>query len=193
MQPDFHIIGMVHQRYIALESSEGLVLFDPKAAHERIIYESLTRQQVGGVASQGLLVPILLELDPRDLELLLREKSALHHAGIEIEPFGGNTIQVRSLPATLHPEDPRALITALIDELLHQSASGPKFAFERCAKIIARRSAANVLPRLAEARALLDQLFLCHLPYCTPDGRPTLSLFSLRELDRRFGVFSQPG
>lgn len=185
--PDFRILGMVQQRYVALESDEGLVLLDPKAAHERIVYESLTQCASAEVASQALLVPVLIELDPRDCEALLREQQALLQAGIEIEPFGGNTIQVRSLPATIHPEDPRALVSAFIDELLHQTASGPKFAFDRCAKIIARRCAAGILPRLAETRALLEQLFRCQLPYCTPDGRPTLTQFSMRELDRRFG------
>lgn len=184
---DFRILGLVLQRYVVLESSEGLVLLDPRAAHERIVYEAITRQS-GGVPIQGLLVPILLELDPRDLDALLREAPTLARTGIEIEPFGGNTIRVSTLPATIHPEDPRTLISAFIDELLHQNTNGPKFALERCAKIIARRSAASICPRLAETRSLLDQLFLCQLPYCTPDGRPTLSQFSLRELDRRFGL-----
>jgi DNA mismatch repair protein MutL len=45
-----------------------------------------------------------------------------------------------------------------------------------------------VEPRLAEAHSLLAELFACELPYCTPDGRPTLTEFGMRELDRRFGI-----
>ncbi|MCX6867275.1 MAG: DNA mismatch repair endonuclease MutL [Verrucomicrobia bacterium] len=97
--PDFRILGMLHHRFVVMESADGLVLFDPKAARERIAYENLLRQRDGTVASQGLLVPVLLEMDPRDLDLLLRERIALEDAGIEVESFGGNTVQIRALPA----------------------------------------------------------------------------------------------
>jgi DNA mismatch repair protein MutL len=178
-------MGLLLQRWVVMESADGLVLFDPKAARERILYESLIRQQEG-VATQSLLVPVLLEFDPRDCELLLRERLALAAAGIEVEPFGGNTLQIRCLPACLAFDDPRAVLGALLDDLLHDAAPGPRFAFERVARGLANRAAAQIVPRLAEAHPLLVELFGCELPYCAPDGRPTLSEFGLRELERRF-------
>ena len=186
--PDFRIFGLLHRRFVVMESADGLVLFDPKAARERIVYENLLRQRDGAPASQGLLVPVLLELDPRDLDLLLRERLSLTHAGIEVESFGGNTVQIRALPACLGIGDPRLFVSGLLDELLHAPAPGAaRFAFERLARVLAKRAAALIEPRLAEARPLLAELFTCELPYCTADGRPTLTAFSLRELERRLG------
>jgi DNA mismatch repair protein MutL len=75
-----------------------------------------------------------------------------------------------------------------MDELLHDSSSSARFTLERLARILAKRAAALVLPKLEEAPALLVELFRCQLPYCASDGRPTLTEFSLRELDRRFGI-----
>ena len=186
--PAFRVIGMLQQRYAVLESEDGLVLFDPKAARERIFYEQLLNHGDGVLDTQGLLVPVLLELDPRDLELVLRERSALEDAGIEVEAFGGNTLQIRSLPACLTVEDPRAFLGALMDELLHDPAPGARFALDRLARILAKKAAALVLPRLAETQPLLAELFACELPYCAADGRPTLTEFSMKELDRRFGI-----
>ncbi|GAA5127457.1 DNA mismatch repair endonuclease MutL [Luteolibacter yonseiensis] len=186
--PDFRIIGLLHQRYVLLESGDGLVLFDPKAARERIIFEKLTQHDGTALETQGLLMPVLLELDPRDLDLVIRERMALQEAGIEVEAFGGNTLQIRSLPACVTVEDPRAFLGALMDELLHESSPGVRFALSRVAKIIAKRAAMPVQPRLAETMPLLAELFACDLPYCAADGRPTLSEFGMRELDRRFGV-----
>lgn len=186
--PDFRIVGMLHDRYVILESADGLVLFDPKAAWERILYEKLTQRSDVGILTQGLLVPVLLELDPRDLDLVLRERMAFQEAGIEVEAFGGNTLQVRSLPACLEVEDPRAFLSALLDEVLHDAAPGPKFAIERMARLLARRSAVMVAPKLSETRSLLGTLFSCELPYCAADGRPTMTEFGMRELDRRFGL-----
>jgi DNA mismatch repair protein MutL len=186
--PDFRILGMLRQRFVVMESADGLVLFDPKAAKERILYENLQRQRDGNLATQGLLVPVLLELDPRDLDLLLRERLALVEAGIEVEAFGGNTVQIRTLPACLGVNDPRPFIGEMLDELLHDPVSGARFAFDRLSRLLAKRAAILVEPRLAETRSLLVELFACELPYCTADGRPTLTEFGLRELEKRFGI-----
>jgi DNA mismatch repair protein MutL len=182
----FRLIGLLAQRWILLETAEGLVLFDPKAAKERILYERLLARQTDSPAVQQLLVPVLLELDPRDHDLLLREAAALAAAGLEVEPFGGNTLQIRSLPASLRVEDPRAFVSAILDELLHESAPGPRFACERVARALAKRAAVATVPRLGEAESLLATLLACDLPYCAPDGRPTLSEIGLREIEKRF-------
>ncbi len=187
-QPVFRIMGMLHQRLVVMESEDGLVVFDPKAGRERVYYEQLLRQHSGGLETQSLLVPVLLELDPRDLDLVLRERLALAEAGIEVEAFGGNTLQVRCLPACLPVDDPRPFLGALMDELLHESAPGARFAFERLARLLAKRAAALVSPKQAECERLLAELFACELPYCTPDGRPTLTEFGMKELARRFGM-----
>ena len=186
--PEFRIMGMLKNRFVVLESEGGLVLFDPKAARERIYYETLLRQHEETVPTQGLLVPVLLEMDPRDFELLMRERVALSDAGIEAEPFGGNTLQILTLPACLGIDDPRTFIGELLDELLHESTPGARFAFDRLARVLARRASWRIQPRLAEARGLLEELFTCELPYCAADGRPTLSEFGIKELERRFGL-----
>jgi DNA mismatch repair protein MutL len=187
--PEFRILGLLLWRFVVLESADGLVLFDPRAAKERIFYESLLRERQGAPASQGLLVPVLLEMDPRDLDLLLRERLALAEAGIEVESFGGNTVQIRALPTCLGVDDARSFLAVVLDELLHDPVTGAaRFAYERLARVLAKRAAILVEPRLAEAHSLLAELFACELPYCTPDGRPTLTEFGMRELDRRFGI-----
>ncbi len=185
--PNFRVIGLLHGRFVLMESEDGLVVFDPAAAHDRIFYETLLRAQNGPVDSQGLLIPVLLELDPRDLDLVLRERVALERIGMEVEPFGGNTLRLTSLPACLPIDNPRAFVGAFMDEVLHGAAPSARFAMDRLARVLARRAAVGVKPRLAETHSLLTELFTCELPYCTSDGRPTLSEFSLAELDRRFG------
>lgn len=186
--PDFRIIGMLQERYVIMESADGLVLFDPKAARERILFERLSKSRKDGMETQSLLVPLLFELDPRDLDILLRERMALQEAGIEVEAFGGNTLQVRSLPDGLHIGDPHAFIDDLLEELLHGPASAGRFAFDRISKAIAMKAALRVMPRLTEAAALLEELFHCDLPYCGADGRPTLTEYNLKDINRRFGV-----
>ncbi len=182
----FRMLSVLHQRYVLMEGDEGLVVLDPRAARERILYEDLMRRHDGGMEVQSLLVPVLLDLDPRDLEILLREQAALAEMGIEITGFGGNTLRIASLPTCIPVEEPRPFLGALLDELLHESVPGKRFAFDRMARLLARKASLGARASLAETPALLDELFACELPYCAADGRPTLSEISLKELDRRF-------
>lgn len=186
--PNFRLIGTLHGRFAILESADGLVLMDPRAARERILYERWLAQAAdgGGVESQLLLVPLLLEPGPREAELVLRQREAFSRAGIEIGDFGSGTLRIGSMPAFLSLGDPRPFLMGLIDDLVEGISPGAKPAFEHFAKVIARRAAIAEAPKPGEATDLLPILFACDLPYCAPDGRPTLTEFSLRELERRF-------
>lgn len=189
--PGFRIIGPLHDRYIVLEGDQGVVLLDPVAARERIVYEELLGAEHSGVAisSQGLLVPELLELEALDAELVMRHASHFADAGMAVEEFGGNTIKVSSLPAFLKVQDVRGFLLELIDEL--QQTVGTRkaraIAYESFASGLARRVGKREPCRVDHAESLLAAMFACDLPYCTPGGRPTLIHISLNELDRKFG------
>ena len=161
---------------------------DPKAARERLVYESLLDDEATELESQGLLVPELVDLDSRDFDVVMTNLENFTEAGINVEPFGGGTIQVRSMPAVLGDNDPRAFITALIDELVDTVGGkrGKSLAFEVFAEKLAKRAAWNELAKHNGTEPLLEALFLCDLPYCAPDGRPTLIHLSLKELERKF-------
>lgn len=184
--PPFRYIGSLKDRFAILESADGLVLLDPRAARERILYERWLAG-TGPVESQTLLVPLLIEPGPRECELALRHREEFSRAGIELEDFGSGTLRVGSLPDFLKMTDPRSFVTGLIDELAHGQTPGARVAFDALAKLLARRAALSESPRPQEAMPLLRILFSCELPYCAPDGRPTLSELSMKELERRFG------
>jgi DNA mismatch repair protein MutL len=183
----FRYLGTLHDRFALLESEDGLVLLDPRAARERILYERWLHDAAGrGVESQALLVPVLLEPGPRECELALRHRDEFARAGIELEDFGSGTLRIGSLPEFLHLSDARSFLTGLIDDLSAGQSPGARLAFELLAKALARRATLAESPRPQEAMRLLEILFRCDLPYCAPDGRPTLTEFSMRELERRF-------
>lgn len=188
--PTFRLLGAVQRRYAVLEGDEGLVLMDPRACRERIIYERLLAgAEHGGLEIQGLLVPLLLDLDPRDAELVRRHAANFSEAGIEVGAFGGTTIQVRSLPALLHLDDPRAFLLEIVDELraTQETRRGRDLTFEAFAAKLARQAGRAQPWSPEQLEPILSELFRCDLPYCTADGRPTLVQLSLNELERKFG------
>lgn len=189
-QPRFRVLSTLHDTYILMEGEDGLVLLEPKAARDRIAYEQvLSMAKEGeGVASQGLLVPEVIDLDARDLDVVMSNLENFSEAGISIEPFGGGSIQVRSLPALVDVEKPREFITAMIDELIETQGGrrGKQMAFEAFAETLASRISKYEGCDLRGVESLLDEMFGCDLPYCTPDGRPTLIQISIKELEKKF-------
>ncbi len=184
----FRVVGCWQDRFILMEQKEGLVLMDPRNARERIIYERLLGRSEEGM-SQGLLVPIILHLDARDASVVFANRENFSEAGMDIDEFGGNTIQVRSAPDFLREGDVEELIIRLVDELVESEGTkgGRSVAFEIFATKLARQGARGERARMETAQSLLEDLFECQLPYCTSDGRPTVIHYSSNELERRFG------
>ena len=188
---DFRILGVLNKLYVLLESSDGLVMMDQHAAHERVLFEQLRRQmETGGVASQRLLVPVTLETTPRDAEMLRRHLDVLQRLGIGLEPFGPNVFKVESLPTFVRSDDPMTLLDAMLEELRKESArmSVLRLGEDLVATTVCRQAVkANDRLKEPEVERLLADLLACDLPYCCPHGRPTLVLIPNNELERRFG------
>ncbi|BCX49091.1 DNA mismatch repair protein MutL [Haloferula helveola] len=188
--PSFRMIGELLGRYALLESEDGLVIFDPRAARERILYERWLGpvDASQSLETQTLLVPRVMEPGPREAELLLRHKEVFEEAGFELEDFGGGSIRIGSVPAFLGADHVEQLLLKVVEDLADGGTASSRFALESLAKVLARQAAIRENPGPTESRALLRQLFACELPYCAADGRPTLTEISLSELERRFGA-----
>ncbi|MDB4701554.1 DNA mismatch repair endonuclease MutL [Akkermansiaceae bacterium] len=186
--PEFRIVGTLSKRYALLEGEEGLVLLEPQAARERIFYERLICEQ-GEIESQGLLVPVLLELDVRDIDLLMRFREHFDQAGFTLESFGGQTVTISAAPSFLNRKDIKRALIDLVDLVIDREGSSrvKRLAYEGFASKVSYVLARQDGRSESSLSALLDDLFKCDLPYCDPAGRPTLVQISFQELDRKFG------
>lgn len=186
--PDFRIIGALSDRYALLEGEEGLVLLEPKAARERIFYERLIEDQEE-IESQGLLVPVLLELDVRDVDLLMRHREHFDQAGFSLESFGGQTVTISAAPAFLSGRDVKRSLIDLVDLVIDRDGGSKvkRLAYEGFASKVSYVAARQDGWSVSSLPGLLNDLFKCDLPYCDPAGRPTLVQISFQELDRKFG------
>ncbi|MDX2081711.1 MAG: DNA mismatch repair endonuclease MutL [Terrimicrobiaceae bacterium] len=186
----FQLLGPLGDYWILMESSEGLVLLDVRAASERILFETLRREAAdGAAASQRLLLPEVVELPPRDAVWVQGNLDGLLSAGFQVEPFGGSSFKIEALPACLAGRDAR---TALIDVCSHLEATGSLSAGTPAVDAIIRsvcRLAAIERFRYDESRArrLVQDLLACELPYACPQGRPTMIQWAFAELERKFG------
>ncbi len=190
-QQQFEIIGVLSKLYVLMENSNGLVLVDQHAAHERVLFEELRRRmEQQGVPTQKLLLPQTFDVPPRDADWIEQNLSVLQRMGIGIESFGPDTFKIDSLPSFLDVSDAAQFMRKVIDDLKSASnnASALRLGEEMIAKTVCRHAVkANDPLRYPEVEKLIRDLLDCDLPYCCPHGRPTMIQISLAELEKKFG------
>jgi DNA mismatch repair protein MutL len=184
------VVGQLHNLYIVCESEGGLVLIDPHAAHERILFGQLKqRGNDRPSAVQRLLVPETLELNFREAEILGQMLADLKRLGLEIEPFGKNTFVVKAVPALLSGRDVRPMIYEIVEKTAAIGYSpGLENILDQCRMVMACHGAIRANQRLSDAQIkdLLNQLDECENPSHCPHGRPTWIRWDLITLEKLF-------
>ena len=185
--PALRVLGQLLGNYIIAEGPDGLYLIDQHAAHERILFEKIKRQQSQqDVEVQGLLEPATFEVNPRQDEVLKSHYEQLAEFGFSIEPFGDRTYLVRAVPVMLHDKDWMGMVRELLDSL---SGGDKGDRVEKIAISIACHSAvrAGQVSTNDEMRGLLRQLEQVAIPHTCPHGRPTMVHLSSAQMEREFG------
>jgi DNA mismatch repair protein MutL len=183
--------AQVHTTYVIAETSDGLVIVDQHAAHERLVYERMKRQLAEtGVARQSLLVPEIVELDEAEARRVLERADELAELGLVVEPFGAGAIAVRETPALLKRLDVQGLIRDLADELAeYDEALALKEKLEEVVGTMACHGSVRAGRRLGmeEMNALLREMEATpHSGQCN-HGRPTYVELKLADIERLFG------
>ena len=185
-------LWQVLNTYVLAETREGLIIIDQHSAHERILFERLSRAfEESGETGQRLLFPLTIRLAKAEYEQVEALTGILNRVGFEVEAFGGNTIIVHAVPDP-HPYfDPERCLREMIDELVTGSdlTRSAKNQHEKIAMTFACKGAIKAGQRLSETemQKLFDQLFATELPYHDVHGRPTIVRLSKSELERKFG------
>ncbi|MDR2437987.1 MAG: DNA mismatch repair endonuclease MutL [Planctomycetaceae bacterium] len=188
--PHGKLVVQMHNRYLIMETLQGIALIDQHALHERVLYERLKeKMNEGQLESQRLLIPIPVDLSPNELACAMEHVEFFQALGLYIEPFGGETMLISAFPSILSKTPPMEILmslleplleagkkldrTEMLDGLLHSMAC--KAAIKAGDQL--RSDAISQLIMLAEKEV--------NAHHC-PHGRPSILLFSCEELDKMF-------
>jgi DNA mismatch repair protein MutL len=186
------VLGQAGGLYAVLETEEGVVLMDPQAAHERVLFEKFMHDLTAGKPSrQGLLTPEAIELMPADADALRRQLPVLDEMGFGISDFGQDTFIVDALPVHLQNGSPIVILSG-IAQALEKSGAASKATREALRETVAQaacRTSVKAKDALSTAmiERLVEDLAKTEMPYTCPHGRPTLIFTSFTELNRKFG------
>jgi|688.fasta_scaffold13989_10 DNA mismatch repair protein MutL len=185
------VIGPVGGLYLLLEIDSGYVVLDPRAAHERVLYERLlARVRRGEALTQTLLLPETVVLPPAHAERLRGWLTVLQRMGFGVAEFGGDTFLVDALPPEVAAVPCRSLLLDICNDLETLGARRGAEGWREDALVRAACAAAvknDGALAAEEAGQLVRDLAACRMPYTCPRGRPTMMLTTYRELARKFG------
>jgi DNA mismatch repair protein MutL len=181
----------LHNRYIVSQIKSGIIFIDQQAAHERILYERYSRLlKTNRTASQRQLFPQAIQFSPQDALLLKEILPDIQHLGFEINEFGENAFVIHAFPADVHIGNERQVLEELLEQYknqLHISNFSKREKLAQALSVSSSIKAGKVLS-VEEMQMLIDELFACENPYHAPNGRCTIIILSLDELQKRFGA-----
>ncbi len=183
--------AQLHETYILAQTSDGMVIVDQHAAHERLVYERMKKQiEAQGIARQLLLIPEVVDMDEDECAALLTQTNALAELGFMIEPFGNGGVLVREVPALIGEGDIKNLVKDLASEIeKFGEGLALKEKLEDICGTIACHTSVRAGRRLSgeEMNALLrDMEATPHSGQCN-HGRPTYVELKRADIEKLFG------
>ncbi len=176
--------------YVLAENSQGLVIVDMHAAHERIVYERLKANSAAApIEAQPLLIPVTFAATGQEIATAQAQADELLQLGLDISPLSATTLAVRSQPAALSGGNVVELARGVLAELAQFDASHVvQRARDRILSTMACHGSvrANRKLTLEEMNALLRDMERTERADQCNHGRPTWRQISIKELDRLF-------
>ena len=187
----YKFIGIAFNTYIILEIDNELYIMDQHAAHERIMYEKVKKNffnQTGEKASQLLLLPDIINLTHKEMDIAKDNMAMFRQAGFILEEFGENTIKLSGVPDVCVDLDTEELFKETLDEINTVARTAKQEKEEKFLATVACKAAvkANMQLTKEEVDSLMRELLKLPNPFTCPHGRPTVIKMSKYEIERKF-------
>lgn len=177
----------LRNKYILTSVKSGLMVIDQKRAHERILYEQFVRNAAHNFSmAQMELYPAKIELDMEHYILAKEIVDELNVLGFDISDLGPTAIAVNSRPTGFEEADLNELIEQLFEEYKMTENKIGSSVTNSLAASLAKVGAIGYgkVLHLKEMQHLVDELFACENPNYTPDGRKTITILKIEEIDK---------
>jgi len=187
---DLKPLGQVSASFIVAVNGEGLWLVDQHVAHERVLFEQhLEARRAGRVEAQRMLMPLVIELSPRQLVTFEKIAEELGANGFEVEPMGPRSVAIQAVPAGVAGPDAEKLLTEILDGIERENAA---ISIETLQAKIAASTACHAAIKVnmpldhTKMEWLLGELAKTDCPMSCPHGRPVVLRYSVKEIERAF-------
>ncbi|MBW2636085.1 MAG: DNA mismatch repair endonuclease MutL [Deltaproteobacteria bacterium] len=182
-------LGQTMGTYLIFSDNGGIILLDQHAAHERVLFEKLRERSSKDGERQKLLIQEIISVSPGHFGLLMDHIELLTDVGIEIEPYGENTVLLKSIPSSLTQVNIEVLIQDIIEEFIKTGKTQKIDEIrEKIYTLFACKGAikAHHILSAREVTSLCEELD--SVPFAThcPHGRPLYIRLDKAALERMF-------
>jgi len=185
-----YALAHLHGAFILAQNSDGLVIVDAHAAHERVTYEKLkTAAHESALPIQPLLVPLAVVVAESEADLAEQHSDVLERVGLQVDRSGPAQLTIRSVPTLLTGTDPEKLLRDILSDIREQGASDrvQELTDDLLAGMACHGSVrANRRLSVDEMNALLREMEATERSDQCNHGRPTWTVLTKQELDRLF-------
>ena len=189
-KPVYKFIGIVFRTYIIIEIKDEMYMIDQHAAHEKVLYEKIKKNYYSDEKkeSQMLLLPDVITLTPKEMDIARDNIDIFQKAGFELEEFGENTIRLNGVPPMCFDLDTKELFLEALDEINTVARTAKQEIEERFIATVACKSAvkAHMVLSNQEVEKLIDELLVLENPFTCPHGRPTTIKMDLADIEKKF-------
>lgn len=182
---DFKVLGQIFNSFILVERDGVFEIYDQHIIHERILYEKLKKEYYGtSVSRQQLLVPIRINLDPRERELIFENMDYFTEFGFEIDEFDENEVVIRSVPVMNFRDSTENIFRNIIKNLKENKETDIR---ESIIISMSCKGAikANEKLSISEMETIIKKLHEIG-KYTCPHGRPIIVKITLNDLEKLF-------
>src|SRR6266403_1372495 len=187
---DLKPLGQVSASFIVAVNAEGLWIVDQHVAHERVLFEQhLEARRAGKIEAQRMLMPLVIELSPRQIVTFEKIAEELAANGFEVEPMGPKSVAIQAVPAGVGAPDAEKLLTEILDGIERENAA---ISIETLQAKIAASTACHAAIKVnmpleqSKMEWLLDALAKTDCPMSCPHGRPVVLRYSMKEIEKAF-------
>ncbi len=185
----FQYLAQLHGNYILACDEDNLYIVDQHAAMERCMYEDIQQEiEKNDVMTQDLIVPLMIELTPAEIQQIDRLNEVFNAIGVEMEGFSSNSVLIRRVPLWFEDINEEEFIHDLVGEILNEKKMNVLDIRKDRIASLACHSSIKFNHRLdaMESRKLLSRLGRCVQPFNCPHGRPTMMAISEAQLQKEF-------
>jgi len=176
--------------YILAENTEGLIMVDMHAAHERVTYERMKIEFTeNAIQPQPLLVPITISMSEKEITSAENHVDIFSRLGFVVESAGPESLLIRQIPVALQKADVEQLVRDVLSDVIEYGSSDRiQLHINELLSAMACHGSvrANRKLTIPEMNALLRDMEITERSGQCNHGRPTFMQFSLGEIDKWF-------
>ena len=189
-KPDYKYIGIAFDNFIIIELKNELYVMDQKLVNEKIMYEKIKNNFYNDETkdSQMLLLPDLIDLDTKQMDIAKDNMELFEKAGFTLEEFDESTIKLSGVPESCVNVNTEQLFKEILEEINQAPRNDEKQKEQKFIDAISSMVASTmpIKNEKEDIEELIEELLSLKSPFINGQGKPIVIKMTRYEIEKKF-------